>query len=936
MEAQAEARALEGAFEQGLDFDEALQETFPVEQSAGGEFAMAYSTYMRGTAARIVDSVNFNKDLREAIAANPANFIETSNQKEVMEALQHMSIPEILTYMRADKLGELKTTESFGPLAAITLINRYNASGDTEAAAAMVADLAATGTSVGRLLRQFAELKTSTPESMANTIIQMGERGGKTLDDGTKGKISEQSRIVFELHQKAQELYTRGQQGEDVWKDYQKALKDLATAEKDLDVISNSVIERTWGELIRQTVQGNLLTTMSQATNVVANLSNFIPKTMVDLAAYPVEGLLSRAFPDWYGKNAQLDRKASGSSYLYGLSRFGVGFMESLDEIATGKRTQELTEWRISRSMMPVHSLIAAFSSDLPQAKTKAGEFNQRAKLLFQGTFGAPAESMFRLLSLGDTPFRRYAEGLELRQIANARGLEGKELQQFLRFPPDDVIEQARQRGLQFTFQDNSSTAQLAEYTLGALANGLGKPFRNIKGFDGEEFFNTIIRLNVPYVRTPANLLEETLTYASPAIAMARVGKHLAEGNPREASENLAKGMIGQTVTMTSMYLIANGLVSGPPDEDKAVRNLQYDTFPPNCINVSGLQRLLRGEDAAYQEGDEFMNYQKLGLFGGMMGAVASSTDIQAAKEISQNPFTATQAFKTAFGFDNVATLSYMMDQSFLQGLNSSLQVLSISNPDEAERAWSQWVEGMFRSISAVPLPNQLSALNRTQREFLPDMRSTDMAVRLENTLRDRAFSTNELPIRYNWKGEPIRQTPAGADAAAYQLFDVTKSREGSADPVSMEALRLFQETGEPIDVLKTPYFASSVFRSVKSPKFTRGKAKRAYEKMPKLQFVEDGVEFKMKFNAEQINEAMRLAGQLRYQEALNFVESDKYKNMNDEERISEFESINAKYNGLIEYDPQGGLLPHSRYLIMEFEKEYQRKLADGEEFETN
>jgi hypothetical protein len=936
MEAQAEARALEGAFEQNMDFDEALRVTFPVEQSAGGEFATAYSTYMRGTAARIVDSVNFNKDLREAIAANPANFIETSNQKEVMEALQHMSIPEILTYMRADKLGELKTTESFGPLAAITLINRYNASGDTEAAAAMVADLAATGTSVGRLLRQFAELKTSTPESMANTIIQMGERGGKTLDDGTKGKINEQSRIVFELHQKAQELYTRGQQGEDVWKDYQKALKDLATAEKDLDIISNSVIERTWGELIRQTVQGNLLTTMSQATNVVANLSNFIPKTMVDLSAYPVEGLLSKAFPDWYGKNAQLDRKASGSSYLYGLSRFGVGFMESLDEIATGKRTQDLTEWRISRSMMPVHSLIAAFSSDLPQAKTKAGEFNQRAKLLFQGTFGAPAESMFRLLSLGDTPFRRYAEGLELRQIADARGLEGRELQQFLRFPPNDVIEQARQRGLQFTFQDNSSTAQLAEYTLGALANGMGRPFRKIKGFDGEEFFNTIIRLNVPYVRTPANLLEETLTYASPAIAVARVGKHLAEGNPREASENLAKGMIGQTVTMTSMYLIANGLVSGPPDDDKAVRNLQYDTFPPNCINVSGLQRLLKGEDPAYQPGDQFKNYQKLGLFGGMMGAVASSTDIQAAKEISQNPFTATQAFKTAFGFDNVATLSYMMDQSFLQGLNSSLQVLSISNPDEAERAWSQWVEGMFRSISAVPLPNQLSALNRTQREFLPDMRSTDMAVRLENTLRDRTFSTNELPIRYNWKGEPIRQTPAGADAAAYQMFDVTKSREGSADPVSMEALRLFQETGEPIDVLKTPYFASSVFRNVKSPKFTRGKAKKAYQKMEKLQFVEDGVEFKMQFNAEQINEAMRLAGQLRYQESLNFVESDRYKNMNDEERISEFESINAKYNGLIEYDPQGGLLPHSRYLIMEFEKEYLQRLEDGEEFETN
>ena len=895
-----------------------------------------FSTNIRGTAGRVVESANFAEDLRKMVAENPANYFERSSLNDMKEAMDHMTTAQLLEYMKSDKLGELKTDENYGPLATITLINRYNTAGDSESAAALIQELAATGTSVGRLLRQFAELKTSSPESLSQVVLGMAEARGKTVDDKTKKYVNEQTRIVFEMHKKAQDLFARGQQGEDVWDEYQKALKSLATAEKDLDIISNKIIERSWGELLRQTIQGNLLTTMSQSTNVVANLANFIPKSMVDVASFPIERMLEKSFPDYYAKKSGIKRKLGLTSYLYGISRFGSGFIESLDEIATGKRSQDLTEWRISRSMMPMHSLMAFASSDLPQSKTKAGEINQRAKLLFQGTFGVPAESMFRLLSLGDTPFRRYAEGLELAQIADARGLEGEERTQFLRFPPDDVMEQAKAKGLEFTFQNDTSTSQLAEYTLGALASGMGKPFKNIPGFDGEDFFNTIIRMNVPYVRTPANLLEETLTYASPAVAMARVGKHLLEGNPRAASENFAKGMIGQGVTMTSMYLIANGLVSGPPDDDKGLRGLQYDTFPPNCINVSGLRRLMQGGDPAYQKGDEFRNYQKLGLFGSIMGAAASSTNKQAAEQIMEDPFGPTELFKRTFGFDNVATLSYMMDQSFLQGLNSSLQVLSISNPDEAERAWSQWVEGMFRSFSAVPLPNQLSALNRTQRQYLPDMRSSSMGERLQNTLRDRTFSTGSLPVRYNWKGQPIKQTPDGAGPAAYQLFDVTKAREGSSDPVSMEALRIYQDTGEVIKVLDLPYFAQSVFRHLNPPSFKRGKAKRAYQKGKKYQFVEDDVDFKMKLNAEQVNEALRLAASLRYDECTQFVNSDKYKGMSDEERMSEFESINAKYNGLVEFDPNGDFMPHTKYLMDLFEKEYLKRLEDGEEFEKN
>jgi hypothetical protein len=52
---------------------------------------------------------------------------------------------------------------------------------------------------------------------------------------------------------------------------------------------------------------------------------------------------------------------------------------------------------------------------------------------------------------------------------------------------------------------------------------------------------------------------------------------------------------------------------------------------------------------------------------------------------------------------------------------------------------------------------------------------------------------------------------------------------------------------------------------------------------------------------------------------------------MTDEERMAEFESINSKYNGLVEFDPQGNFLPHTQYLMDLFEKEYIERKQNGE-----
>ena len=59
--------------------------------------------------------------------------------------------------------------------------------------------------------------------------------------------------------------------------------------------------------------------------------------------------------------------------------------------------------------------------------------------------------------------------------------------------------------------------------------------------------------------------------------------------------------------------MIREGIISGAlePGEDEE-RNIAYDQFPPNSINISALKRFLSGGTASKQQDDYFMSYQKL------------------------------------------------------------------------------------------------------------------------------------------------------------------------------------------------------------------------------------------------------------------------------------------------------------------------------------
>ena len=868
---------------------------------------------LRGTSKRLANSSEFGR-FKNEIISNPENYIDRQSIANEKKNLEELSAQELVSLMRGDALDNLATrNDDVGVLAGIELINRMQETGNDIGIAGVLDRLAAVGTTAGRILRHMAELKTSSPQGMASVIIKKAEAQGKILSEEQKNKILEATKTYMAAYKKAQDLLERGIAGEDVEAEFKKAKKDLNETQSKLDTLANMYTEKTWSEIGTQLVQGNLLTMMSQSRNVLYNLANVIPKTVIDIMSMPT----SKAF-ELMGLHKE-KRKLSLAGYLYALRKFGAGSVEAMEQVITG-REEDMSEWRMSRGFMPIRSLMAAMSSDLPEGVTLRNEVNQRAKLLVQGTLGIPAEAMFRLLSLGDVPFRRFAEGLELYSLAKAKGLEGDALAQFLKFPDKNSAEQGATEGRKLTFQEPMGLARGSMWIIDNISRGMGEAFKNVKGFDAEGFFKYLIRLNVPYVSTIANFTEETLTYASPVVGIGKMGIQMGNKDYTEASKTLSKVMVGQVISTTALHLISKGLLSGSVDwEDDEKTNLMYDTFPPNSINVDGLRRMLEGGDPAPQAGDEFRSYQTLGVFGTIMGAYAHSTSPEAAKEMAEQPFSGNNVLKKVFGFDNVSVMAYMMDQSFLQGLNGITSVISSTkDPEDFERAFFRYAETISKAFSSMFLPNVLSGIDQSSREFMPDKRDVDLADRIKNHVRERTFDTGGLPVKVNWKGERIDQAPVGGNQFAYYMFDATKKREASQDDTSIEILNLYLRTGVLTKAVGTPYYASSVYRKIRKPSVRRGKAKKAYQALGvNYSFLEGPEEdFNIKLTAEEVNNALEMSNVPRYNEIKNFMQTEEYQSMTDVEKIESLDDINDRYKSLLSYNPDGSFMEHSKYIL--------------------
>lgn len=891
------------------------------------------SARIRQTAGR---TATLYDNVRNEILGNPENYISQQNIKASRDKLSSMATGDLMEIMTDEAIGRLsQRNDDMGVLAGIELINRAVAEGNAEAIPSIISELSKIGTTAGRLLRHFAELKSSTPAGMVMMIEKAVENGGNTLSDTQKQKLVDLSAKMMEANAKVRKLMEQGIRGEDVDADLEAEVKRLKEVEKNLETFTNAVIERGWGSIGSMLIQGNLLTPMSQITNVVANLYNAALMLPRDIIALPIERLVNV-----FGYDSPMKRNYSVNAYMYGLRKFGAGFVESLEAVVTGQE-KDVTEWRIHRGFAPFRSLMSAFGKgeELPLGPDGKASMSQRSKLFIQGTLGIPAETMFRFLGVGDTPFRRGVEGIEVYQEALARGLKGEELSRFLKHPPMNVRERAESEGRKLTFQEQGVASELGEGFVNFVQKSAGRIFNFLPGVNGQEFAKFLVRSQMPYVRTPANILYETLTFTSPVIAIPRMMSDLKRGDSRSAAQNMGKLIMGQSVAYAAEIFIREGIISGALEiGDDEERNMAYDQFPPNSVNISALKRFMSGGTASKQADDYFMSYQKLGIFGAIIGARVKATNAS-DPGLGEDPFIANRMVRDAFGVTAFSTMAHMMDQSFLQGVSSFTELLSAGDADDFERKFERWASSTFSAVSSTVLPNTLSALYKQDREYLPDTRvSKDKPLeerimqRFRYTLLDRTFNLGDAPIRVNWKGEPIRQKPTGAIPGGYYLFDVFKARQGEADEVSNEVWRLYEQTEELTKACGTPYFATT--RKVAPPKIKTKKEKAALAAIGRdYTFLNDAdfMSGKVRFSIEDINELARIANSARYEALLDLTRSEGYAGMDDSDKLEAMNKIGDSFNGLKEFGEDRMFKEHTIKAL-----DIMQKIYDNERQEEN
>jgi hypothetical protein len=435
---------------------------------------------IRRFAERMADS---NIQLYADIIENPENYYTPQTLEEIQSQLALMTIPELLDKMTTDKVNELSGSikvdlmdeDNVSVLLGAELIKRYSAEGDDVKLLDMIERMSKMGTTVGRMLRHFGEIKNATHIGIVQTVVAMAQRAGRRLTDTQITKLNTLSQELFDLQVEASNMMAQALREPSTELD--KAIKDkekqLKVATKKLDDFISISVPKSAQDIFGALIKGNLLTPVSQVVNVYANLANvFTRKFLVTPPALLIDAV--RAFAS--GKPREIT--PSIAAFVFGVKRAAfMGVPEAVEYIIKGTRpTEETFQYESRQGFLPIQAMMAALSDtkvanainkavgkevikpdQLARLEDGSISFSDRLKKITEGTFGIAPEVMFRLLTLGDRPFARFEEGVEIYRRGKKLGLRGEALDNFVKHPDPVTIKAAREAGREITYQADTS-----------------------------------------------------------------------------------------------------------------------------------------------------------------------------------------------------------------------------------------------------------------------------------------------------------------------------------------------------------------------------------------------------------------------------------------------------------------------------------------------
>jgi hypothetical protein len=672
-----------------------------------------------------------------------------------------------------------ESTDPIESQGARALLYARNIDNDPASAAANLNEFVKMNSQFGLGLRNIQEY-INTPAGYISTIKQQAESVGR--------------KIPKQVEQRLTDLFTKSKQSKDALKaainNYRNTLTDDSArlAEEAQKIAQRDAVElrrysrnvipkRFLTETFPQAIQLTLLTPLSLTKNVFFNVNRAVAQTGVRAIANVGDSVISflSKQPKTITQSPTTARAAIGGA-ISGLGEAGRTFFKTGIPEKAALAGEGVKGTDVFRSLAQ-----AVTGKDLVVNQKGRVAVADRVRKFAEGVIGSYTEPMGRGLSVGDLPFKRAAEARLIAERALLGGASKEEALAAARFPRKSELSAIENEAARATFQQNTKLTSAIQQVANVVSSiPVVGPL--------------LLRSNIPYIKTPVNVVSDVVDIAVPPIAFSKSIYYAYKGDRRQALDMFARGTVGSIMGMGASALYRAGLITGSAGKSEKQRGIEYEVQPPNTLNKSGLERLLRGEDPSVRLGDEMRSFENFGYLGTVFNVYANVLSKEGSSGIIED------AANVAFlGIPNVA--SYTLNQTFLKSTNTLLNAIN-------REQYDGYLQALYGSISSVAFPGTLQAINRAYREYMVDIKSDDKLQGFQNVLKSKmpefaanALNLEKLPLTRNLWGEPIKQTPEGENPFFYNFFDVTRSRSVKSDEANLFLYKLWKDTKNP-DVL--------------------------------------------------------------------------------------------------------------------------------------
>jgi hypothetical protein len=771
-------------------------------------------TVMRGVSERLAEQAGEGTAKEYYIQADELVRRKSLSDVEVMEWTDSLTPEQAKAeYERAifSPASDEKTAAIKVKLAARRLTD-LEAARDDAGYARVVNEVAREITVAAQVLRDARFLYKATPKGFTTLLEKVaGERDIKIKPEKI-AEIEAQFKDFTEAGKlsEAKELEVVNAQSE---QEFNAALKDLEKLRKD-GIKKQNALDKTVGgiwpksgreELIPTLLKGNLLTTMSVATNLAQNV---LKGTFLDVPQKLIQGKYSKVESFLTGKEPKYTFGLEQAVMYYAtLAKESPELVRNLFRTALRQplpadKPVNIMEIRSSLNpMAALRRLRGLYNKDNLQYEGDYG-FKEAIKDSLEGTTGVTADIMFDLLTTTDRPFRQAVVISEASGMARKLGLTGLDYEKFVKLPQRGIEKWAREN-----IKDPAKRAEeiknLKQELDDAVSAGLGESEVTIGGKNVtrgvSNFLNNIAKsnpvssllvyANAPYVRFPLNFAVSAFKLANPEVAMVSFLYNSARGNSKKAAVDFSIMASGVALAYAGKYLYDQGVIQTTDSPQTKSQKLSGELGRAGSINLSKLKRIVNGGTSDTMPGDKIQRLDRLGLLGVAVLAEADKQEALKKKKLLTGNVSFADAMITRMSQLPVS-LAYTLNQTFTKGVAGVVDALT-----QGEQKMEKLLKNTFSSSLSIVLPNEMAAISRSISDYTPNLDDPKFMKTLENAVRQRFGMTGDLPVKRGFWGEKITSTPEGASPIAYHFFDFTKQRKLPSVPATMEIIRLFEKT---------------------------------------------------------------------------------------------------------------------------------------------